>query len=110
AKAANDDKKMIPSVRPQPKCMAAIVTAMGLRAASCRSRLCGLAVIVSMLPLLNGCAWLDERQRQIALRPTPGRPADADSPARFRPGDERILLPAASAPAERLALWWLPQA
>jgi pimeloyl-ACP methyl ester carboxylesterase len=56
-----------------------------------------------------GCAWIDERQRRVALRPTPGRPADADDPARWRPGDQRFLQPSVTAAGESLALWWLPQ-
>lgn len=57
----------------------------------------------------SGCAWLDERQRLLALRPTPGRPADADAAGRFRPTDERFLQASAVAPGEQVALWWLPQ-
>lgn len=72
---------------------------------------------------LGGCAWLDVQQRQLALRPSPGRPAGfepgtAAEQARFRPGDERwtVQVPAmpagevsATAPrTEALALWWLP--
>jgi uncharacterized protein len=65
-------------------------------------------LIALLLGALNGCAWLDTKQRQLALRPSPGRPADADDPARWRPGDERFLRPAAAAANESLALWWLP--
>ncbi len=85
-----------------------------------------LAVLCGVLLSLGGCAWLDARQRQAALRPSPGRPAgfepgsQAES-TRFRPGDERwtVQVPAAdaadadaAAPArtEALALWWLPHA
>lgn len=74
---------------------------------------------------LGGCAWLDVKQRQAALRPSPGRPAGfeagtAAERARFRPGDERwtVQVPAANpapqagdatAPrTEALSLWWLP--
>lgn len=55
-----------------------------------------------------GCAWLDGKQRQLALRPTPGRPPDADDPARWRSGDLRFQQPSVAAPGETLALWWLP--
>lgn len=58
---------------------------------------------------LGGCAWLDERQRLLALRPTPGRPADADAPGRFRPGDQRFLQTSLAVPGETVAMWWLPQ-
>ena len=64
----------------------------------------------AMLLASTGCAWLDERQRQLALRPTPGRPEDADDPARWRPGDRRFVQPSATVPDQTLALWWLPHA
>ncbi len=69
--------------------------------------LLGVCLLVASAGL-SGCAWLDTQQRRLALRPSPGMPADADSPARFRPGDERYLLPSAT-PGEQVALWWLPQ-
>jgi len=63
---------------------------------------------------LGGCAWLDMKQRTIALRPTPGRPANVAPDAQiFRAGDERwrVEVPAASGiGTEPLALWWLPHA
>lgn len=68
-----------------------------------------LALLCLLLPALSGCAWLDAKQRELALRPTPGRPADADSPRRWRPGDERFVRDAPSAPGEPVAMWWLPQ-
>lgn len=80
-----------------------------------------MAAIVSALALamaLAGCAWLDDKQRSLALRPTPGRPAAfADGSAGLKPGDLRytVQVPAASvtgagAGTELLALWWLPHA
>lgn len=63
-----------------------------------------------LLGSLGGCAWLDSKQRQLVLRPTPGRPADADAASRWRPGDQRFIVPSASAPDESLAMWWLPNA
>jgi uncharacterized protein len=60
---------------------------------------------------LCGCAWLDAKQHQLALRPTPGRPAAfADDSAGMRPGDLRHATPVVSAngASERLSLWWLP--
>jgi hypothetical protein len=60
---------------------------------------------------LGGCAWLDAKQRELALRPTPGRPAAfADDAAGLRPGDRRytVAVPAADGATEQLALWWLP--
>ena len=60
--------------------------------------------------VLGGCAWLDDQQRQIALRPTPTRDVDA---ARLQPqaGDEHWLVPVAAPEGgeQRLSLWWLPQ-
>ncbi len=69
-----------------------------------------LPFLAWLMAASSGCAWLDMKQRQLALRPSPGRPADADSAQRLRPGDERFLQPAAAAPNESLALWWLPNA
>ena len=64
--------------------------------------------------VLSGCAWLENKQNQIALRPTPGKPAGmADDSVLFRPADERQLLSlasAANAPPQQLAIWWLPNA
>lgn len=56
---------------------------------------------------LCGCAWLDVKQRELALRPTPTRPSDV---AELRPGDLRFTVSVTSttADAEQLALWWLP--
>jgi pimeloyl-ACP methyl ester carboxylesterase len=66
---------------------------------------------------LTGCAWLDVEQRELALRPTPGRPAEfaPGAPAlqtRFRPDDQRwtVEVPGAHGGQDRLALWWLPDA
>jgi len=77
----------------------------------------GPALIATLLvaALLSGCAWFDLKQREWALRPTPGRPA-AFAPgseaerANFRPGDRRYTVPVGEAGAEQLALWWLPHA
>ena len=73
----------------------------------------GLATLCALASLC-GCAWLDMKQRTIALRPTPGRPAQvAPDEQIFRAGDQRwrIDVPAASgAGTEALALWWLPHA
>jgi len=72
------------------------------------------ALCLCLGPLLGGCAWLSAKQSQLALRPTPGRPAGlaADS-VLFRPGDVRWLAPVPStgpARPDQLALWWLPHA
>ena len=75
---------------------------------------CALAVAAT----LTGCAWFDDKQHMLALRPTPGRPAAfADGTAGLRPGDLRyvVQVPAASGAGtgsgtEPLALWWLPHA
>jgi hypothetical protein len=66
-------------------------------------------VVLVLLAALAGCAWLDGQQRQLALRPTPTRAADAATIE--RPGDERWMVPVAAAEgmAQELALWWLPQ-
>jgi len=70
--------------------------------------------------LTNGCAWLDLKQRELALRPTPGRPAlyaegSVALQKAFNPGDERWLQPLPEMQPgdagrhQQLALWWLPQ-
>jgi uncharacterized protein len=69
-----------------------------------------------LLSQLSACAWLDDKQNQLALRPTPGRPAGlAPDSELFKPGDERWLAGVAPVTASRgageqqqLALWWLP--
>jgi pimeloyl-ACP methyl ester carboxylesterase len=66
------------------------------------------ALAIGLSALVSGCAWLDAKERQLALRPTPGRPADF---AGHRPGDLAITVPVRSdsGETEQLALWWLPQ-
>jgi pimeloyl-ACP methyl ester carboxylesterase len=65
------------------------------------------ALMAALCINLAGCAWLDARQRQLALRPT-AAPAGAAASLVWQPGDQRLLLPASAAPDDRLALWWLP--
>jgi uncharacterized protein len=64
------------------------------------------AVLVWALPL-GGCAWLDLKQRELALRPTAAHPTER---AELRPGDIRYAVPVESSDdaAGQLALWWLP--
>jgi pimeloyl-ACP methyl ester carboxylesterase len=79
---------------------------------------------------LAGCAWLDTKQRELALRPTPTQPTEVATT--LRDGDLRYRVPAApsttpsptpsaaeaaaasaAAPAaapESVAIWWLPHA
>ncbi len=66
---------------------------------------------------LSGCGWMGVRQAELALRPTPGRPAEfapglAAEQANFKPGDLRytVAVPGDQGPADALALWWLPHA
>ncbi len=67
------------------------------------SAVLALALCVST----GGCAWLDRKQRELALRPTPTQASDS---AALRPGDQRYTVDVLSADgeAQRLALWWLP--
>jgi hypothetical protein len=40
------------------------------------ARALGLGLLCASIgAVLPGCAWLDLKQRELALRPTPGRPA-----------------------------------
>jgi hypothetical protein len=67
-------------------------------------RAAGLIFVLS----LAGCAWLIDKQHALALRPTPGQPADFSG---LRTGDERRLVPVnGSDGTQQLALWWLPNA
>jgi uncharacterized protein len=77
-----------------------------------------MLLVVVAVPMLSACAWLDDKQNQLALRPTPGRPAGlAPDSELFKPGDERWLARVAPTTAngsagapQQLALWWLPHA
>lgn len=67
-----------------------------------------LLVAASLLSA-SGCAWLDDKQRQIIYRPTSGMPADF---AGLRVGDERYFIDVpntADATPHRVEIWWLPQ-
>ena len=125
------DKKRAPAGLVKGRFMVAIVAAADAGSAWAR---CAAAVrtgrsvllfalCLSLVPLLGSCAWLSAKQSQLALRPTPGRPAGlTDDSVLFRPGDVRwlVAMPSAqSAPAanptrpaqpDQLALWWLPHA
>ena len=77
---------------------------------------------------LSGCAWLGNKQSELALRPTPTLPAHvAAGEASLRPGDLRFTVPieprravgpvgpagpvgplVGGATPQQLALWWLP--
>jgi uncharacterized protein len=91
-----------------------------------RMRLIVAAAAALAAAVLCSCSWLDVKQRELALRPTPGRPAEfaEGAPAlqaAFGPGDMRFMV---TVPAQldsndrmgnrdenhHLALWWLPQA
>jgi hypothetical protein len=56
-----------------------------------------------------GCAWLIDKQHELALRPTPGQPAGFNG---LRSGDERWLVPVDGSGngTQQLSLWWLPNA
>jgi pimeloyl-ACP methyl ester carboxylesterase len=92
-----------------------IVSAPGTATDAAAQRVARRSVLaLGACSALGGCAWLEMKQAQLALRPTPGRPArlppDADL---FRPGDQRqqVSVPSAGgALSDRLALWWLPHA
>ena len=75
-----------------------------------------LAVALMTAAGLAACVNLDEAQRRIALRPTPGvppeyAPGSAAERAAFKPDDRRyaVAVPNAAVGRDRLALWWLPQ-
>lgn len=74
-------------------------------------------LICGLLTSLLGCAWLDNKQRELVYRPSPGRPS---SFAGLRAGDldYTVDVPdladgASTAPvaaADHLQFWWLPNA
>jgi len=68
-------------------------------------RAAGITLVLS----LTSCAWLIDKQHELALRPTPGHPADFDG---LRDGDERWLVPVDGGDngTQQLSLWWLPNA
>ncbi len=67
------------------------------------------AALLLLSPTLSSCAWLDEWQRQLALRPTPTRPGQVEQAApSFKVGDQRFVLTAPGT-AQDVAMWWLPQ-
>jgi uncharacterized protein len=79
-------------------------------------RLIVAAMLGIAITVLSGCSWLDVKQRELALRPTPGRPpgyaeGSATLRAAFKPNDQRwlVTVPGAAGNSEQLALWWLPQ-
>ncbi|MCV2353765.1 alpha/beta hydrolase [Paucibacter sp. B2R-40] len=60
---------------------------------------------------LSGCAWWSVKERELALRPSPGRPvAYAKDGVGLRAGDQRFLqaVTAEDGSPQQLALWWLP--
>ena len=72
------------------------------------ARLLGAAGLLLVLSLA-GCAWLVDKQHELALRPTPGQPAEFSG---LRSGDERWLVPVDGGGngTQQLSLWWLPNA
>ena len=104
--AVETTKKTAPRGRWIADFMGRIVAALGPPSAP-RRTLQAVTVVLGA-SVLCGCAWLDERQRVLALRPSPARQGQAEaSAASFRPGDLRYFLPA-NAAAEQVAVWWLP--
>ncbi len=68
-------------------------------------RAAGLLLVLS----LTGCAWLIDKQHELALRPTPGQPAGFSG---LRDGDERwlVAVDGGGNGTQQLSLWWLPSA
>lgn len=65
--------------------------------------------LLSIAGVLSGCAWWDDKERELVYRPSPGRPADFKG---LRPGDEIffVKLPAHQpAQPDQLSMWWVPQ-
>ncbi len=69
-----------------------------------------LGAVLLLAPALCSCAWLDEWQRELALRPTPTRPGQAEqAAASFKEGDLRFVQTAPGT-TQAVSMWWLPQA
>jgi pimeloyl-ACP methyl ester carboxylesterase len=66
-------------------------------------------VICGVCATLFGCTWLDTKQRELVLRPTPGRPSDFVG---LRPADSMYLVdvPGEAGRADHVQLWWMPNA
>ena len=67
------------------------------------SIVCTLMLVTS----LSGCVWLDMKERQLVLRPTPGRPADFEG---LRAGDVTYAVASTLGAADQIQMWWLPHA
>lgn len=69
----------------------------------------GLLAVFVLTAQLCGCAWLDTKQRQLALRPTPTNASDVVA---AKPGDIRWQQAVAGpdGQTQSLTLWWMPNA
>ena len=61
---------------------------------------------------LSACVWLDIKERELVLRPTPGKPDNFEG---LRPGDAVFALPVStsvrgSGAVQQVQIWWLPHA
>lgn len=68
-----------------------------------------LCVTLFLASIASGCAWWDNKERELVYRPSPGRPADFVG---LKPGDETFTIQVRSdrpgGKPETLAFWWLP--
>jgi pimeloyl-ACP methyl ester carboxylesterase len=66
------------------------------------------AIVAAACLAVGGCAWLDTKQRQLALRPTPAKHPNFEG---LRPGDMVFsrAVPSDAPVPDRVELWWLPQ-
>ena len=94
--------------------MGAIVVTFDGRVPTGPWRFVRKVLICSLAATLFGCAWLDNKQRELVYRPSPGKPA---SFAGLRAGDVDYTVDvpgqghgAAPASVDHLQLWWLPNA
>ncbi|MBC7957106.1 MAG: alpha/beta fold hydrolase [Cytophagales bacterium] len=68
-----------------------------------------LCVTLCLLSATSGCAWWDNKERELVYRPTPGRPAEFN----LRPGDQMYAVSVPGTVAgkpESLHIWWMPHA
>lgn len=92
-----------------PKNFMGAIVAMFLGSSASWPWRAGVAcVVLGILSSLGGCAWWDNKERELVYRPSPGRPADFQG---LRPGDQMYALDVPGTVAgipEKLQLWWMP--
>ena len=102
--------------------MGGIVVSFRGRMARPRWRGVRYVLICGITTTLLGCAWLDDKQRELVYRPSPGRPSSfaglragdleysVDVPGQARGAAPATGTATTATATDRLQLWWLPNA